>query len=48
MQRKKPDLLIILSVILGVGIVTTSYAASLWDQHDTQKQPEALHYSITR
>lgn len=30
MKRKKPDMLWVLVFLFGLGVVTTSYAQSLW------------------
>ncbi len=30
MHRKKPDMLWVLVFLFGIGVVTTSYAQSLW------------------
>ena len=32
MNKRKPDLLWILVFIFGLGVVTTSYAQSLWER----------------
>lgn len=32
MNRKKPDLLWVLVFLFGLGVVTTGYAQSLWEQ----------------
>ena len=37
MRHKKPDLLVVLAIILSLGIVTTSYASSLWEKHNSNK-----------
>ena len=31
-MKRKPDLMWILAIILGLGIVTTGYTQSLWDR----------------
>ncbi|WAH58552.1 hypothetical protein LZ023_02895 [Pseudomonas silvicola] len=31
-MRRKPDLLWILVILFGLGVVTTGYAQSLWDR----------------
>ncbi|MBC3956238.1 MULTISPECIES: hypothetical protein [Pseudomonas] len=32
-MKRKPDLLWILVVLFGLGVVTTGYAQSLWSSH---------------
>ncbi|MDM1716405.1 hypothetical protein [Thiopseudomonas alkaliphila] len=47
MRHKKPDLLVVLAIVLGLGIVTTSYASSLWERHNSSKEyQQALELSI--
>ena len=47
MRHKKPDLLVVLAIILGLGIVTTSYASSLWERHSSSKElQQAVELSI--
>lgn len=36
MYRKKPDMLWVLVFLFGLGVVTTSYAQSLWAQPGDQ------------
>ncbi|EWC41467.1 hypothetical protein [Stutzerimonas stutzeri] len=33
-MKRKPDILWILVFIFGLGVVTTGYTQSLWEQHD--------------
>ncbi len=36
-MKKKPDLMWILAIIFGLGIVTTGYTQSLWERSSTEK-----------
>ena len=38
MRRRKPDLLLVLAVIIGFGVVATSYALDLGEQPSTTIQ----------
>ena len=41
-MKRKPDLLWVLAIVFGLGIVTTGYTQSLWDRQDapqTVQQP---------
>ncbi|WP_213878257.1 hypothetical protein [Pseudomonas sp. dw_358] len=38
-MRRKPDLLWVLVFLLGLGVVTTGYAQSLWS-HKTDDVPQ--------
>jgi hypothetical protein len=38
-MRRKPDLLWVLVFLLGLGVVTTGYAQSLWSQ-ETDSVPQ--------
>ena len=43
-MKRKPDLLWVLVVVFGLGIVTTGYAQTLWERNDgavieSQQQP---------
>jgi hypothetical protein len=48
-MKRKPDLLWILVILFGLGIVTTGYAQSLWSSKPdapveiTQQQPKQGH-----
>ncbi|MFC5716454.1 hypothetical protein ACFPTX_10040 [Pseudomonas sp. GCM10022188] len=39
MYRKKPDMLWVLVFLFGLGVVTTSYAQSLWPKSDFPAAP---------
>lgn len=41
-MRKKPDLLWILAILLGVGIVTTGYTQSFWERSNSETPPSSL------
>ncbi|MHC8323352.1 hypothetical protein ACYZT4_22140 [Pseudomonas sp. GB2N2] len=47
-MKRKPDLLWILVILFGLGVVTTGYAQSLWNKTDApieiaqQPQPSAF------
>ncbi|WP_447744618.1 hypothetical protein [Pseudomonas nicosulfuronedens] len=32
-MKRKPDLLWVLVILFGLGVVTTGYTQSLWEQH---------------
>ncbi len=34
-MKRKPDLIWVLAIILGLGIVTTGYTQSLWERSST-------------
>lgn len=36
-MKSKPDLLWILVIILGLGVVTTGYTKSLWERSSAEK-----------
>ncbi len=41
-MKRKPDLLWVLAIVFGLGVVTTGYTQSLWDRQDapqTVQQP---------
>ncbi len=38
-MKKKPDLLWILAIIFGLGVVTTGYTQSLWERSAAQSSP---------
>lgn len=38
-MKRKPDLIWILAIIFGLGIVTTGYTQSLWERNSTEKAP---------
>lgn len=40
-MKSKPDLLWILTLIFGLGIVTTGYTQSIWEHSYTEKIPTA-------
>ena len=42
MKRRKPDLLLVLAVLIGLGVVATSYAMDLGSQAGT---PEIVSLS---
>ncbi|WP_256574436.1 hypothetical protein [Pseudomonas sp. HAR-UPW-AIA-41] len=33
-MKRKPDLLWVLAIVFGLGVVTTGYTQSLWDRQD--------------
>ena len=37
-MKRKPDLLWVLVIILGLGVVTTGYTKSLWDRSSTGQE----------
>lgn len=40
-MKRKPDLLWILVIILGLGVVTTGYTKSFWERSSANKPPSA-------
>ncbi|GLK87604.1 hypothetical protein [Pseudomonas turukhanskensis] len=34
MKKRKPDLLWVLVILFGLGVVTTGYTQSLWDRQN--------------
>lgn len=40
-MKKKPDLLWILAMLLGLGVVTTGYTKSIWEQTSSHTAPPA-------
>ena len=38
-MKRKPDLMWILAIVLGLGIVTTGYTKSLWERSSSQATP---------
>jgi len=43
-MRRKPDLLLILVVLFGLGVVTTGYAQSLWER----KNDVSMDYTVAQ
>jgi hypothetical protein len=41
-MKRKPDLLWVLVLLLGLGIVTTGYTETLWDRQATSEQVGVL------
>ena len=37
-MKRKPDLLWVLVLIFTLGVVTTGYTQSFWEQHQSQQQ----------
>lgn len=37
-MKRKPDLLWVLVVLFGLGVVTTGYTQTLWERHDSTEQ----------
>ncbi|TWI57325.1 hypothetical protein IQ22_00541 [Pseudomonas duriflava] len=45
-MKRKPDLLWVLVVLFGLGVVTTGYTQSLWDkQQDRLPSPHVVQAS---
>lgn len=40
-MKRKPDLMWILAIIFGLGVVTTGYTQSLWERSTAGKTPVA-------
>lgn len=38
-MKRKPDLMWILAIIFGLGVVTTGYTQSLWERSTADKMP---------
>lgn len=43
-MRRKPDLLLILVVLFGLGVVTTGYAQSFWER----KSDVSMDYTVAQ
>jgi len=43
MMKRKPDLLWVLVVLFGLGVVTTGYTQTLWERQTTTEQVGVLH-----
>ena len=42
-MKRKPDLLWVLVILFGLGVVTTGYTQTLWEQQTTSEQVGVLH-----
>jgi hypothetical protein len=42
MMKRKPDLLLILIVLFGLGVVTTGYTQTLWERQAATEQVGVL------
>mgnify|MGYP007008943168 FL=1 len=46
-MKRKPDLLWILAIIFGLGVITTGYTQSLWERSASYTTPASYQMHIS-